>query len=140
MNHYIELIIHLYLIVNDLISFLFCSAVFLPPKSAQPLFLSTWTVSRSSNQAVAKGIIIRKMLMACLGTRKALLSARLLLRKKCQDRKKIVRGQMGTDTHRSKEYREQKVMATSASFFEKSFCWKDFVFKTYLCIGVADDD
>ena len=34
----------------------------------------------------------------------------------CQDRKKMVSGQMGTDTHRSREYREQKVIATSASF------------------------
>ena len=60
---------------------------------------------------------MRKMLMACLGTRSALWSALLLLRKKCQDRKKIVSGQMGTDTHRRREYREQNVMATSASFY-----------------------
>ena len=91
-----------YLIASDLSSFLFCSAVFFPPKS-DLLFFSSWTVSRSSNQAVARGIIIRKMLMACLGTLRALLSALLLLRKKCHDRKNRVRGQMGSDTHLSKE-------------------------------------
>ena len=80
------------------------------------------------------------MLMACLGTRRALWSALLLLRKKCQDRKKMVSGQMGTDTHRSREYREQNVMATSASFCN-FVSWRDLLNnKAYLSVGVADDD
>ena len=53
------------------------------------------TGGRESNHAVARGIIIRNILMACLGTFRALSSALLLARNRCQDRIKTVRGQIG---------------------------------------------
>ena len=54
---------------------------------AQPADLSSWTGGRESNQAVARGIIIRKMLIACFGTFRALWSALLLLREAFRGKK-----------------------------------------------------
>ena len=61
---------------------------------------------------------MRKMLVACFGTRSARSSARRLLSSRCQDRKKSVRGQMGKVAQCSSEYTEQNSMATSDSFWQ----------------------
>lgn len=61
---------------------------------------------------------MRKMLVACLGTRSARSSDRRLLSRRCQDRKKSVRGQMGKVAQCSSEYTEQNSMATSDSFWQ----------------------
>ena len=70
---------------------------------------------RESNQAVARGIIMRNMLVACLGTFRALSSARLLLRKRCQERVKRVRGQTGRVSQCRAEYRVQNSRDTTLS-------------------------
>ena len=76
--------------ITDFTVRLFCSLA--EEKSAD---WRVWTGRRVWNQAVARGIIIRNILVACLGTASDLSAARRLLRKRCQERVKRVRGQTG---------------------------------------------